>query len=418
MKTFLRIALLAGLTAAGAALAQTAAPASAPASAPPFAVRAEVAKELNAAIDLFRGGKAAEARDAVQKALQTVASPQPSEVTAMNRLYGLLSLQLDKSADAVKALETALQVNQQLPQDTLVCQESLARAHFNLKAYAAAQQWARKALESGSKAATMQQVLVRATYLQNDFAGTVKLLEEQQRGAPLGMDELRLLASSYGNLKDDAKYVTLTERLLREHGRTEYWPDVLSRVQRQAGWQGRWDVDLYRLRMQLEQMDEADDYVGLADLYAKAGLPGEASKVLEAGYAKGMLGKGAQAGEHGKFRTAMAKAAADDRQALAGAASRPPAVDTARAAGNTFTTGLALVGNGQADKGLELMKAALGGPLADPAQARLQYALALHQAGRAAEAQEQLKAISSPDPLALLARLWQTALSAPAPRKS
>lgn len=416
MKTFLRIALLAGLTSAGSALAQNAAPAPAPASAPPFAVRAEVAKELNAAIDLFRGGKAAEARAAVEKAMQTVPAPQPSEVTAMNRLYGLLSLQLDKPADAVKALETALQINQQLPQDTLACQEALARAHFNLKAYPAAQQWARKAQESGSKSGAMQQVLVRSTYLQNDFAGTVKLLEEQQRSAALPFDELRLLAASYGNLKEDAKYLALTERLLREHGRTEYWPDVLSRVQRQAGWQARWDVDLYRLRMQLDQMDEADDYVGLADLYAKAGLPIEAQKVLEAGYTKGMLGKGAQAGEHGKFRAAMAKAAADDRQALASAASRPPAVDTARAAGNTFTTGLALAGSGQADKGLELMKAALGGPLADPGQARLQYALALHQAGRTPEALEQLKGITSPDPLALLARLWQTALSAP--RKS
>lgn len=73
-----------------------------------------------------------------------------------------------------------------------------------------------------------------------------------------------------------------------------------------------------------------------------------------------------------------------------------------------------MVSAGQSERGLELMKAALAGPLADPAQARLQYAQALHQSGRAAEAAEQFKALSSHESLGLLSRLWQLAT---APRK-
>jgi hypothetical protein len=401
---------------APAVRAQAAVPASAAASAPSYAVRPELGSALNQAIELFRGGKVAEAKARVDQALAATATPQPAEVTVMQRLRGLFALQLNQIEEAVKALEAAMAVNAQTAQDQLLCEESLARAHFNLKAYPAALDWARKAQSHGSKSAAVQSVLVRSTYLQNDHAGTIKLLEaQQQREGTLTLDDLRILAASYGHAKDDVNYVRLAERLLSEHGRTEYWPDLMSRVQRQAGWQQRWDIDVYRLRLQLDMMDEADDYLVLAEMAAKVGLPAEAQKVLDAGFAKGMLGKGAQAAEHRQLRASVTKQAEDDRQSLAAAAARPPAVTDARAATNTFNTGAALVSAGQSGPGLELMKAALAGPLPDAAQARLQYGQALHQAGRGADAAEQFKAVATHDTLGMLARLW---LAASAPKKS
>lgn len=398
-----------------AALAQ-AAPAAPAASAPAFAVRAEVGTALNQAVELFKANKHAEARARIEQAQATVQNLQPAEVTVLHRLHGLLSMQLNDLPAAVKSLEAAVAVNAQPASETLQCEESLARAHFNLKAYPKAIEWARKAQGHGSKSEAVQVVLVRATFLSNDFAGTIKLLEDQQRVKPLPMDDLRILGSAYGQSKDDANYVRVAERLLVEHGRDEYWPDLLSRVQRQPGWQPRWDIDLVRLRLQVDQMDEANDYLVLAELSQKAGLPAEAQKVLEAGYAKGLLGKGAGAAEHQKFRAAVTKQATDDRASLGAAAARPPAVGDARAATNTFNTGAALVSVGQFERGLELMKAALAGPLADVHQARLQYAQALVKAGRAAEAAEQFKTVGQqPDGLGLLARLWQAAAL---PRKS
>lgn len=398
------------------ARAQAAAPAAAPASAPVFSVRPEVGAALNQAVELFRAGKTADARTRVEQAQATLKDLTPVEVTVMHRLRGLFSLQLDQPAEAIKSLEAAMAVNAQNAQDQLTCLENLARAHFNAKNFQPAIDWARKAQAAGSKSAPVQSVLVRATYSIKDYAAAAKLLDEQEkRDGKLSVDDLRLQASAYGLAKDDASYVRLAERLLRDHGRTEYWADLLPRVQRQAGWQERWDIDVFRLRLLLDQMDEANDYLVLADLAARAGLPAEAQKVLEAGFAKGMLGKGAKAAEQQKFRDSVAKQAADDRQSLAGSAARPAAVGDARAATNTFNTGAAMVAAGLADKGLELMKAALAGPLADPAQARLQYGQALATAGRAAEAAEQFKAVSTHEQLGLLARLWQAAL---APKKA
>jgi tetratricopeptide (TPR) repeat protein len=391
--------------------AQAAAPAAA-ASAPTYSVRPEVGAALNQAVDLFRAGKPAEARERVEKAQLELKDLTPVEVTVMHRLRGLFSLQLDQPAEAVKSLEAAVAVNAQSVQDQLICLENLARAHFNAKSYPAAIDWAKKAQAAGSKSAPVQSVLVRASYSIKDYPGAIALLEAQEkRDGKLSMEDTRLLASSYGLTKDDANYVRLSERLLREHGRTELWPDLLTRVQRQPGWQERWDVDFYRLRHLLDQMDEANDYLALADMVSRAGLPAEAQQVLEAGWAKGMLGKGPKVAEQQKFRDAVTKQAADDRQSLAAAGARPVSVGDARSATNTFNTGLAMVTSGLADKGLDLMKAALTGPLADPAQARLQYGQALHKAGRTAEAVEQFKALSANESLGLLARLWQAAVS-------
>ena len=111
----------------------------------------------------------------------------------------------------------------------------------------------------------------------------------------------------------------------------------------------------------------------------------------------------------------MTKAANEDKASLASAAARAPAVGDARAATNTFNTGMALVSGGMAERGLELMRAALGGPVNDPQQARLQYAVSLAHAGRAAEADEAFKAVTGHPAIGLLARLWQHAL---APKKS
>jgi tetratricopeptide (TPR) repeat protein len=169
--------------------AQAAAPAAA-ASAPTFSVRPEVGAALNQAVDLFRAGKAAEARSRVEKAQLELKELTPVEVTVMHRLRGLFSLQLDQPAEAVKSLEAAMAVNAQSVQDQLTCMDSLARAHFNAKSFPAAIEWARKAQAAGSKAAPVQAVLVRASYSIKDYPAAIALLEAQEkRDGKLAMED-------------------------------------------------------------------------------------------------------------------------------------------------------------------------------------------------------------------------------------
>jgi len=391
-------------------------PSAAAASAPIFAVRAEVATALQQTVELHRGGKLADALARIEQAIATTTTPQPAEATVLQRTRGLLLLQLDKPAEAVKSLEQALAVNAMPAADQLLCEEAMVRASYMLKNYKGTLEWAAKAQAHGSTWGGLQQLVPRAQYLTEDFAGTAKTLEAQaERGVKQGEDELRLLASSYGKIKNEAGYTRVIERLLRDHPRADYWPDLLARVPRQPGWQARWDIDLMRLRLQTEQMDEANDYLALADMAARVGLPAEAQKVMDAGYAKGMLGKGSGATEQAKLRSSVTKQADDDRANLAATGARNPTVTDARSATSAFNTGAALVSIGQFERGLEWMKAALAGPLPDAAQGRLQYGLALQRAGRGAEATEALNAVASHEGLGLLARLWLIALN---PKKS
>lgn len=412
MKTLLALTLVLAV-AMPAAQAQTAAPAAASAaSAPTLTVRAEVVAAMREAIELHGAGKAADALARIDKVLAELATPTPPEIAVLQRTRGLLALQLDRPAEAVRSLELALAQGLLQPADVVLAQDALARAQFALKNYPAALDWARKAIAGGSRSAALPNVVARSLYLSNDFAGAAQALEARlAAGEKLGENDVRILASSYAQAKDDAGYTRTLERLLREHPRPEYWPDLMARAQRQPGWQPRHDIDLYRLRLLVDAMEVADDYLLLADMTSRAGLPVEAEQVLEAGYAKGVLGKGPGAAEHQKMRASIARAASEDRQNLPANAARLGAVGDARSAAVALSTGAALVSIGQAERGLELMKAALAGPLADQDQGRLQLAIALHRAGRTPEALEQLRSVATHPTLGLLARLWTTALT-------
>lgn len=398
---------------AGAALAQAPQAPAPAASAAVIVVRPDVAKGINETIDLYKAGKPAEALTRVESAIAAASSPTSGETGMLSRLRGLLLLDLRRPAEAVPLLEGALASRSFQPAEEVALIEALARGNFQAKNYKATLEWLAKASERGSKSPNIYPLRSRSLYLTNDHAGTVREIELHLKtlgNAPAPEEDLRILATSYSQLKDNDGYLRVLERLMREHPRAEYWPDMLARMMRAPTWQERWDLDAYRLRRVVGAMQDAVEYVELAELAAKAGQPIEALAVIEEGFAKGLLGKGPGAAEHQKLRTQTARLADDDRKSLA--TLRPAAITDARSAGNALSTGAALVAAGQADRGLELMRSALAAPqLAEAAHGRLRHALALHGAGRTAEAVEQLRPLASDDKLGLLARLWALALA-------
>jgi len=397
----------------GAVWAQAAAPAASAASAPANAVRQEVYTAMQSVQELFKTNQWAPALARVEQALAQTPTPSPYETAVMQRARGLVLLQLQRVADALPALEAALATNALPKEEQLQLQAPLARGHFQLKNYPVALEWMRRAVADGNNWTGLPAVRARAVYLSGDYPGAVREFEAVVNAyttSPPPDEDLRLLASAYSQVKDFNGYTRVLERLMRDYPRPEYWADMLARVPRMPSWQPRWDLDLYRLRLQVGEMKESADYVELAELASKAGLPVEAQQVLEAGYGKGLLGSGSGAAEQQKLRASTNKLADDDRKNLATV--RPLAVTDGRSAGTALSTGFALVTVGQADRGLELMKAAVASPqIADAAYGRLQLALALQRAGRTAEALEGFKALGTHESLGLLARLWLLALT-------
>jgi len=170
-------------------------------------------------------------------------------------------------------------------------------------------------------------------------------------------------------------------------------------------------------------LEEGAEFVSIGELALLAGLPGEAQAVVDAGFAAGKLGAGADAAKHQNLRERAARAAAADARQLP-AVPAPPASADGR---SLVSLGLAYATSGRADAGITLLEQGIakgGLPPRDLALARLRLAWLLATsatAERTAQAKPLFADLQTANGglsgLGDLARLWLLHLDRPvAPR--
>ena len=138
----------------------------------------------------------------------------------------------------------------------------------------------------------------------------------------------------------------------------------------------------------------------MAQLALRAGLPAEARRVVEAGYAAGKLGSGVDAARHQQLREVTIKQSADDEK-------QTNAEADARNADAMVALGQSWVMKGQFDKGIALMQQGLAkGGLKRLDDAQLHLGQAWLMAGKTAPAIAAFKSVRGSDGAADLARLW------------
>ena len=93
---------------------------------------------------------------------------------------------------------------------------------------------------------------------------------------------------------------------------------MIARLARQASFNGRYDLDLYRLLELTGNMEEANEFVDMANIALKNGLPAEAARVMAQAEALGVLGKGPDALTHQKLKLEVKQKLAEDEKALPG----------------------------------------------------------------------------------------------------
>jgi len=255
----------------------------------------------------------------------------------------------------------------------------------------------------------MRDLLARVLYLQNDFPATITELNAQLKEAEAANkvpthDQLHLLISCYLKLKDNDGYVAVLERMVEHFPKKEYWGDLLYRVQAKPAFADRFRLDWYRLLLTTDNLEEGGQYVEMAELALLAGLPVEAKKVVDAGYAANLLGVGKDAAKHKTLRDRANKGAADDIKNL----------DAGEAAAKASKNGIGMVSmgynlvlNAQAEKGAALIEQGIAkGGLKSIDEAKLHLGIAYLQAGNKAKGTEILKSVQSKDGAGDLARLW------------
>jgi tetratricopeptide (TPR) repeat protein len=254
--------------------------------------------------------------------------------------------------------------------------------------------------------------LIQAIYLSKDYTRAATELHTLVAADELiskkpELDTLKLWGSAVTLLNDKVAYIDVLEKFVAYYPSKEYWADLINRLASRPGFPERLLIEIYRLQFATGTMTSALDYTELAQLAASAGFPSEAKKAMEAGYAAGVLGKGAakDVAAQQKLRDQVTKSAADDLRSLSQGEAN---ADKPGKDGTGLTNlGFAMVQIGQSDKGLELMERGIAKGLGKRSEdGKLHLGIAQAMAGRKDVAVKTLATVGGTDGTAELARYW------------
>lgn len=368
------------------------------------AVRPEVGKPLQAAQAFVKQHKGREALAEVAKA-EAVPNRTTYENLLINEMKGSAATLAGDHDTAIRSFEAVLNSGKASGADATRMVQAIAVAYYQKKDYANAAKWTQRYFKEGGNDPSMRTVLLQSYYLGNDCASVSKMLgngdDESRRPRE---EDLQILANCYLREKDTAGYVSAIEKLVVYYPKQQYWTDLLARVQKKPGFSDRLGVHVYRLRLATGNLKDANDYMEMAQLALQQGVPAEAMAVMEQGYAKGLLGKGAEAQRQQRLRDLIQKSLDDSQK---NRAKDEADAKAAREGDDLVKVGLNYVYEGKADKGLPLIQQGIKkGGLKRPEDAKLRLGEAQLHAGHKQQAVATLKTVQGNDGTADIARLW------------
>lgn len=368
-------------------------------------VRPEVHKPLSAAQEALKNNQA---DSALKLTADALAVPELTAVerNAVLRTRAVAAARARNWDVAIESLEPLVSQPEITTADKRPMLETLVSASQQKKDYPRLVKWARQYLQEGGTNASVRTVLVQVLAVTGQHSEVVKAMQEQMRlddaaGKKTAEDALRILASSYRNLKDNGGYQSTLALLLVNYPSKAYWSETLSRMAQQPGLNQRLELDIYRLLEATGNLEEPDEYTDMVQLALRAGLPAEAQRILAQGYDKGLLGKGADAASHAKLKAeaqkksqeddklfAQLEASAKDGNALAGLGDVHASKQNWPAANAAYAQALAV------------------GGLRREHELRLHYAISLLKSGQKEQAMQQFQAVQGDATAAEIAKLW------------
>jgi len=397
-----RAAIAVVVLAAAVASAQT------PPTDPNDAFRAEIGKPLQAAEELIKAGKYQDAMAKIREAEQ-VPNPTAIETYNVNRMRGVAAMGMGDTQTAAKSFDAVIASGRSPPADQLKLIEMMSVMYFKGRDYANATTWTQRYLKAGGTNPEMRMQLVRSLYLGEQYGAAATELRtmidaDEKAGATPPLERLELLANCYVKTNDGAGYAQALEKLLAYYPKKEYWADAIRRVAGKPGFPDSLQLDVLRLQDATVGLTDAAQYTAMAQLALRIGVPAEAKRILEKGFAAGVLGSGPDAAEQKKLRETATKQAADDEKIFA---QNAKAAAAAKDGSGLLSVGYAMVCAGHFEKGIALMEQGIQrGGISQPDEAKLHLAIAYLAGGQKANAITAFKSVQGSDSTADLARLW------------
>jgi TolA-binding protein len=371
-------------------------------------VRPELGPPLTAAIALIKDKKYKEALAKIHEA-DAIPNLTPFEKYTIERMRLSAAASSGDTDLAASSAEAVIATGRLAPAEQLKMVATAGQLYMSVKNYPKAIALFSRYIKEGGTDPAAQENIITAYYLSNDFPSTINELKnvveaDEKAGRPTSELHLKLLLSSYQKTNNAAGLSSTLEKLLETYPKKEYWEQALSHLVHKAGFSDRLELDLYRLELALDELKREGDFVNFAQLCLEAGFPTEAKKVVDKGYAAGILGKGPEAERHKRLQAKADKDAADDAKALG---SGDVDAEKAKTGDGLVNAGYNYVINGKFDRGLALIQQGIQkGGLRHPEDSRLHLGIAYYLAGDKAKAVQTLHAVSGNDGVGDLAHLW------------
>lgn len=371
-------------------------------------LRSEVGKPLQEAQTAMQGKDYKAALAKIDEA-EKVGSLTPYESYIVERMRAIAATGAGDMSMALASYEAALASPQMPEGDKLQAYDAVAKLAYAEKAYGKAATYIGKYRSAGGDSAQTLSLLPQALYLSNDFAGAQKELlalvgQTEKAGQTPSEMQLQLLATCASKEADNAGYLVALQKLVRYYPSESYWKDLILRTAGKPSFSEQLTLDMYRLMKATGALDKANDYFEAAQYALKAGFPGEAEQYVQEGYAKNLLGQGADAERHRRLKAMVDEKVKEDQKLLVDGEKAA----SAQSGGDALVAmGLNYVGYRQYEKGIPLMQQGIAkGGLKKPDEALLHLGYAQTLAGKNAEASESFKSVSTQDGSADIAQLW------------
>jgi hypothetical protein len=369
-------------------------------------LRPEVGKPLQQASEYLKSGRAKEALAKVREA-DAVPNKTPAEQLTVDRMRGAAAARAGDTSTAIKSFEATMASGKLNPAEQAQTSEQLAYLYSQAKDWNRTREWAQKAKQLGANGGELDKLLAYVNTQTGDYSAVARDAQAAVEAAekagrrPEEGDLLRL-ADALRRSGNNAGQAAVLEKLVSYYPKQEYWGIVLGRIQSKPGFSPRLTFDVMRLKRETKTLETAEDYVEMTQLALQNGQAAEAKAVIDEGFARGLVGKGAEAERQKRLQALATQKAADAPKDLAKSEAE------SSGDGNALVRiGMAYVGLGQVDKGIALMQSGIAkGGLKHADEARLHLGIAYLRAGNKAKANETLRSVKGTDGTADLARLW------------
>jgi tetratricopeptide (TPR) repeat protein len=366
----------------------------------------EVAKYLTEAKELA-GGKRWDAAWAALEKAERVPDLPASTRDKIDEFKGYVLTEQHKYAEAGALFERRAKSESAAADERNDHLKKASQLYLRAKQYEKSARAAETALEKQPNDPVLLELAGQSKYLAGDFRGAAARIAQlvaatERKGGQPQEASLRILLTSYYELKDRQQIAQTWEMLLRHYPKPEYWRNVLQLKSAQPHSER---VDYYYLALKLDvgMLDEPADYETLALGAIDLGLPEDAVRVLETGLSKGVL-----TGKHERrFRQMLAYAQAEAAKSSAGMKDLAQHAQRASSGQLDADIGRIYLSQRMYDQAIAaLRKGIQKGALEHSDQARIDLGVAYLKSGETKQARETFAAVKADSEWRGLAELW------------